>query len=100
MSERSLNSGKRKQALQRAAVNVLQRFQVGDGNVLVDLVNAGVDGTEFYDLGADAGDKAPVGGAAGGGQLGLDPGGGLNGRCQRITQCAPRGEEGFAAQGP
>lgn len=55
------------QALQHAAVDVLERLQIGQGDVFVDLVDGGVGRAEFDDLGADAGDEATVAGAAAGG---------------------------------
>jgi hypothetical protein len=58
---------------QRAPVDVLQRIDLGHVDVLVDLVDAGVDRAELDDLRADLGDEAAVAGAAGGRELGLEP---------------------------
>jgi hypothetical protein len=46
-----------------------QRFDVCHGNVLIDLVDAGVGRAQLNDLGAQCGNEAPVAGAAAGGQL-------------------------------
>src|SRR5690606_18770129 len=89
-----------KHTFQQTPVDVFQRFQVGHVNVFVHLVDAGVDGTEFYNLGANAGDEAPVGGATGGRELGLPARDMADGRGQRGTQFAFRGQKGFATQGP
>src|SRR5512139_2416893 len=55
----------RQQAFEGAAVDVLQRLEVGDGDVLVDLVYRGVRRAELHDLRADGGEEAPVRRAAG-----------------------------------
>jgi hypothetical protein len=51
---------------QLAAVNVLQRFQFSDCNVLVDFMNGSVGGAEFKNFLADLRDEAAVTRATGG----------------------------------
>src|SRR5690242_7230296 len=48
----------RDELLERRPVDVLQHVEVGDRDVLVDLVDARVDRTELDDLGADLRQKA------------------------------------------
>ena len=52
------------QVLQQAAVDGRKRGDVGQGDVLVDFVDAGVGRAQLDDFGADLGDEAPVAGAA------------------------------------
>src|SRR6516162_7891615 len=47
----------RDELLERRPVDVLQHVEVGDRDVLVDLVDARVDGPELDDLGAELGEK-------------------------------------------
>src|SRR5438045_2324475 len=59
------------EVFERAAVDVLQRLDVRDAHVLVDLVDGVVDGPELDNLRADARDEAAVAGATGGRELRL-----------------------------
>ena len=54
------------QVLQQATVDGRKRGNVGQGDVLVDFVDAGVGRAQFDDFGANLGDEAPVAGAAAG----------------------------------
>ncbi len=82
------------------AVNVFQGIQISHGHKLVDFVDGGIGWAEFNDLWANLRNEAPVTGAAGGGQFGVNAGfvmdGGLHSAYQ-VTRC---GEEGQAADGP
>ena len=63
-------------------------------------MNGGVNRAELDHLIADAGDEAPVRGAAGGGDLGRDAAFGRDGARYRVNQRAARREEGLAGQVP
>jgi hypothetical protein len=86
--------------LEREFVDARQRFQVGDGDAFVELVDAGIDRAEFDQLRADVGDEAAVRGAAGGGKFGGDAGCVGDGGGQRLAEFAARRQEGLGAQGP
>src|SRR5690606_9975231 len=86
--------------LDQLLVEVWEGFQVGDANVFVDFVDAGVDGADLDAVGAEGGDEAGVGGAAAGAFLGRgagEPGQHLAGG---IAQRAFGSEERFAAAVP
>ena len=97
----SSTSVMRQQALERAAVDVLQRVEAGDLDALVDLVDAGVERPELDHLRADLRDEAAVGRAAGGRELGARR------RCRRGSTAASaslsvagRRQERLAAERP
>jgi hypothetical protein len=86
------------------AVNILQRLDICDRNMLIDFVNGGVGGAQFDDLGADLGDEAAVAGAACGGQFGGDAGFAFYGIADGVDEAAfflkHGGEEGQTADRP
>src|SRR5439155_13855749 len=53
-----------KQRFKYATIQGRKRFEIGDSDALVQLVDGGIDGTNFDDLGADLANEAPVGGTA------------------------------------
>ena len=63
-------------------------------------MDGGVHRPQLDHLGAGGSDEATVGGAAGGGQLGVDAGHAADGVACRVHQGAGGGEEGIARQGP
>jgi hypothetical protein len=63
-------------------------------------VDGGIDGAQLEDLGTGGGDEAPVGGAAGGGQLGGLAGDGGDGLGGGVDQLAGGGQEGVAGEAP
>jgi hypothetical protein len=60
-----------KQARERAEVDVLEGFEIGDGDLLVDLVNGRIWRTEFDHLRAEGRDEPAIGRAAGRREFGL-----------------------------
>ena len=73
--------------LQCTPVNGRQRFDVGDEDVFVDLVDAFRHGTEFDDLRTDTGDETAVGCATGCGEFRRQTGFG----CDRFGKCVAQG---------
>src|SRR5205085_1336133 len=89
--------GSAHELLEGRAVDVLEHVQAGDLDLLVDLVDAGVDRTELDDLLAHARDEAAVGRPAAGRELGLDAGMAADRARERVAERAWRGQERLAA---
>ncbi len=53
------------QIFQRAPINIFQGLYLGDGDMFIDLVNAGIRRAEFDDLGAYLRNKPAIRGTAG-----------------------------------
>src|SRR5690554_353368 len=68
---KSLVSARQEQSLQRASINILQRVQIRQCDILVDLMDAGVDRPEFYDLWTNLRYETAIRCAAGGGKRGF-----------------------------
>src|SRR5664280_863727 len=99
-SEASVGAMSCHQALEGAAIDVLQHVEAGDVDALVDLVDAGIDRPELDHLGADALDVAPVRRPTRGRKLAGDAGV-LADRCRHgLAECAGRRQEGLAAERP
>lgn len=81
------------QEFEGAAVGVLERFKVGDEDVFVDLVDAGVGRTELDHLPGTRSRVTAVGGATGGRQFGPQADGGEHGCDERLRQGAGRRQE-------
>ena len=77
-----------KQLAQQAAVNILERFQLGDVDVFVDFVNRSIRRTEFENLRTNLRDEAAIAGAACSGKLRFDDRS-LRGRLLTLRTSAP-----------
>src|SRR5690606_6116069 len=88
------------QTSQNDFIHARQRVEVAGYYMLIDLVNGGIHGPQFDDLGPGGRDETTVRCAAGGGELGLDTRHLANGIRRRFDQCALRGEEWGATQRP
>lgn len=88
------------QVFHRAAIDVFQRIDEADFDVLIDFVDAAIRWSEFDDLRADLRNETTIRGAAGGRQFCRHAGFGLDRIAHRIAQCAFRREEGMAADRP
>ena len=86
-------SGWQQQAFEYLPVDGLERIECIELDVLVQLVDGGVDRTEFQHLRADVDNEAAVGSAAAGGQLGLDAGDRAHRGAHGSDQLALGGEE-------
>src|SRR5688500_20255131 len=58
------------EAFDEGSIETGQRFEIGDGDMLIDLVDAGIDRPDFHALRAERRDEACVGCAAAGAFLG------------------------------
>src|SRR5687768_11238074 len=90
----------REQGAQRVQVDARQHLELVERDVLVQLVDAGVDRAELDHLGADLDDEARVRGAAGGGDLSRLPRMLLRGGDDQLLQAATLAEEGLRAKQP
>ncbi len=99
-SARRFASASCDEALEHAAVDVLQRLDARDLDRFVDLVDRRVDRAELDHLRADLRDEAAVRGAAGGRQLGRDAGDRADRVGQRVAERAGRRQERLAAERP
>ena len=89
-----------KQPGEALQVNLRQRKKVCGKNAFVDLVNAGVDGTELNDLTAVFCNKTSVGGAPSGGELGVDHADCTNALLNNIAEGTGGRKVGVAAKVP
>src|SRR5437868_1500908 len=97
---RRISSASVKQHAQRVQVNERQDFELGKLDVLVQLVNAGVDRPQLDHFRADVDDEARVRGAAGGGELAVRTRLPLAGLEDHVGQASPLAEEGLRADHP
>src|SRR5260221_970029 len=97
---RAISSASVKQRAQRVQVNKRQDFELGERDVLVQLVNAGVDRPELDHFGADVDDEARVRCAAGGGELAVRAGVALAGLEDDICQASGFAEKRLRADHP
>ena len=93
-------SWRAEQALEDAADRSRRALEVGDRDVLVQLVDRRVDRAELDDLAADVGDEAAVGRPALGGQLGTAADDAFDTGRGDVDQASARGQERLAVSGP
>src|SRR6188474_2179285 len=80
---------------QQAAVNILERFQLGDVDVFVDFVNRSIRRTQFQNLRTNLCDEAAIAGAACRGKLRFESGlfaDRLLDAADKRTGCCEKGE--------